>query len=74
MVIKLEKQEKIQENGKYFLCVHLAFYRSIASHRMQSVRLYAFNRQLYDFHGHANVVDWSITSIGFSLLDAFNNV
>ena len=30
--------------------------------------------KLYDFHCHANVVDWSITSIGFSLLDAFNNV
>ena len=40
MVIKLKKQEKTQENGKYFLCVHLAFYR------MQSVRLYAFNRQV----------------------------
>ena len=46
MVIKLKKQEKIQENGKYFLCVHLVFYRSIASYRMQSVRLYAFNRQV----------------------------
>ena len=30
--------------------------------------------KLYDFHCHANVVDWSIASIGFSLLDAFNNV
>lgn len=30
--------------------------------------------KLYDFHCHANVVDWSIVSIGFSLLDAFNNV
>lgn len=46
MVIKLKKQEKTQENGKYFLCVHLAFYRSIASYEMQSVRLYAFNRQV----------------------------
>ena len=46
MVIKLEKQEKTQENGKYFLCVHLAFYRSIAFHRMQSVGWCAFNRQV----------------------------
>ena len=30
--------------------------------------------KLYDFHSHANVVDWSITSISFSLLDTFNNV
>ena len=46
MVIKLEKQEKTQENGKYFLCVPLAFYRSIASHGMQSVGWCAFNRQV----------------------------
>lgn len=46
MVIKLKKQEKTQENGKYFLCAHLAFYRSIVSHRMQSVRWNAFNHQV----------------------------
>ncbi|ERK02265.1 hypothetical protein HMPREF9145_0589 [Segatella salivae F0493] len=36
----------MQENGKYFLCVHLAFYRSIASYRMQSAGWNAFNRQV----------------------------
>lgn len=46
MVIKLKKQEKTQEKRKYFLCVHLAFYRSIASYRMQSVGWNAFTRQV----------------------------